>query len=183
MNSINSYLITNTMALIACLKSVEYDLNLIKNLKDLNITKGRGNITKLKKSNKIIELYDHSYNSSPTSLFASLNSFLTISNQKNLIIVGDMHELGSKSNYYHLQVLNFLSKNRNSIHLFVGRIFFKNRKIYSSTNMRFYTNVESLNSELVSFVEQINKIFIKGSNSVGLYKTVNYLNNIMQIKK
>ena len=183
MNSTNSYLITNTMALIACLKSIKYDLNLIKNLKDLSITKGRGNITKLKKDNKIIKLHDHSYNSSPTSLFASLNSFLKISNQKNLIIVGDMHELGSKSNYYHIKVLNFLSKNRNSIHLLVGKNFFKNRKKYSSANMHFFNNVEYLNSEIVNFVEQINQIFIKGSNSIGLYKTVNYLNNIMQIKK
>ena len=44
--------------------------------------------------NKIIELHNHSYNSSPTSLFLGLNVFLKTSNKKNLIIIGDMHELG-----------------------------------------------------------------------------------------
>ena len=34
-NSINSYLVNNTMALLACLKSVKYDLNHIKNFLDL----------------------------------------------------------------------------------------------------------------------------------------------------
>ncbi len=177
-NSINSYLINNTMALLACLKSVKYDLNHIKNLKNFSITKGRGNILNIRKDNKIIELHDHSYNSSPISLFESLNSFLKISKKKNLIIVGDMNELGTKSDFYHLQVLNFLSKNKNDIHLLVGKIFFKHRKRFSSTNLKFYVNVKCLNDELESFLKLTNKIFVKGSNSIGLYKTVNYLNNM-----
>ena len=176
-NSINNYLASNTMAVLSCLNAAQYNLNLIKNLANLNITSGRGNIIKLKNNNKIIELHDHSYNSSPTSLLASLKSFLKISNKKNLIIIGDMNELGSKSDYYHNQILNFLSNNKNNIHLFVGKIFYKNRHNFTSNNIKFYNNVEYLNQNLLSLSEDYKKVFIKGSNSIGLQKTVNYLKN------
>ena len=176
-NSINSYLASNSMAMLACLHAAQYNLNLIKNLANLDITDGRGNIIKLKNNDRIIELHDHSYNSSPTSLLASLKSFLKISNKKNLIIIGDMNELGSKSDYYHNQILNILSKNRNNIHLFVGKLFYKNRHNFISSNFKFYNNVEHLNQNLLSVNKDCKRIFIKGSHSIGLQKTVNYLNN------
>ena len=176
-NSINDYLIGNTMAIIAILEAVGLNLNLIKNLKNLKLTEGRGDIIKFKKANKIIELHNHSYNSSPVSLFSSLSTFLKTSNKKNLIIIGDMNELGNKSEYYHLKVLKFLSKNKNDNHLIVGKIFYKYKDSFISKKINFYQNINQLNDKIFDFIGSYNKIFIKGSNSINLQKTINFVRN------
>ena len=176
-NSINDYLIGNTMAIIASLEAAGLNLNLIKNLKNLKLTEGRGDITRFKKTNKTIELHNHSYNSSPISLFSGLSVFLKTSNKKNLIIIGDMNELGSKSEYYHLKVLKLLSKNKNDNHLMVGKIFYKYRNKFISKKINFFQNVDQLNDEIYYFIASYNRIFIKGSNSINLQKTVNFVRN------
>jgi UDP-N-acetylmuramyl pentapeptide synthase len=165
------------MAIIASLEAAGLNLNLIKNLKNLKLTEGRGDITRFKKTNKTIELHNHSYNSSPISLFSGLSVFLKTSNKKNLIIIGDMNELGSKSEYYHLKVLKLLSKNKNDNHLMVGKIFYKYRNKFISKKINFFQNVDQLNDEIYYFIASYNRIFIKGSNSINLQKTVNFVRN------
>ena len=176
-NSMNDYLISNTMGIIAILVALGLNLDLIKNLKNLELTEGRGNIIKLKKSNKIIELHNHSYNSSPTSLFLGLNVFLKTSNKKNLIIIGDMHELGKKSEHYHLKVLRFLLKNKVNNYLIVGKFFYKYRSRFNSDKIKFLLNVDKLNDIVFDYVKDYNRIFIKGSNSINLQKTVDLISS------
>jgi UDP-N-acetylmuramoyl-tripeptide--D-alanyl-D-alanine ligase len=176
-NSMNDYLISNTMGIIASLSALGLNLDLIKNLKNLELTEGRGNIIKLKKMNKIIELHNHSYNSSPTSLFSGLNVFLKTSNKKNLIIIGDMHELGKNSEHYHLKVLKFLLKNKTNNYLMVGKFFYKYRNRFNSDKIKFLLNVDQLNDIVFNYVRDYNRIFIKGSNSINLQKTVDLISN------
>ena len=176
-NSMNDFLISNTMGIIASLAALGLNLHLIKNLKNLELTEGRGNIIKLKKMNKIIELHNHSYNSSPTSLFSGLNVFLKTSNKKNLIIIGDMHELGKKSEHYHLKVLKFLLKNKANNYLMVGKFFYKYKNRFNSDKIKFLLNVEQLNDIVFNYVRDYNRIFIKGSNSINLQKTVDLISN------
>ena len=165
------------MAIVACLKVTGLNTDLIKKLKNLELTKGRGNVIKLKKCNKIIELHNHSYNSSPVSLFAGLNVFLSNRNKKNLIIIGDMNELGNKSEYYHIKLLRYLMKNNNCNLLLVGKILYKFKKRFNSNTIEFYKNVNQLNKEIPQLIIKYNRIFIKGSNSINLQKTVNLINN------
>jgi UDP-N-acetylmuramoyl-tripeptide--D-alanyl-D-alanine ligase len=168
------------MGIIASLAALGLNLDLIKNLKNLELTEGRGNIIKLKKLNKIIELHNHSYNSSPTSLFSSLNVFLKTSNNKNLIIIGDMHELGKKSEHYHLKVLKFLLKNKANNYLMVGKFFYKYKNRFNSDKIKFLLNVEQLNDIVFNYVRDYNRIFIKGSNSINLQKTVDLISNKLE---
>ena len=127
--------------------------------------------------NKIIELHNHSYNSSPTSLFSCLNVFLKTSNKKNLIIIGDMHELGKKSEHYHLKVLKVLLKNKANNYLMVGKFFYKYKNRFNSDKIKFLLNVEQLNDIVFNYVRDYNRIFIKGSNSINLQKTVDLISN------
>ena len=175
-NSINDFLIGNSLAVMACIQAAGFNSKLIKNLRTLELTPGRGNIIKSTIFNKNIELHDHSYNSSPISLFASLDAFLKSSKKKNLIIVGDMNELGKKSDYYHLKVLNFLKKNKDDSHLMIGKIFYKYKKKFISKKISFYKDVNQLNEELIQHLKNNNRIFIKGSNSLNLQRLVSYLN-------
>ena len=176
-NTINDYLISNSMAILACIQICGLKITLIKNLRTLEITSGRGNISKFRILNKNIELHDHSYNSSPTSLFASLNIFLKTGKNENLIIIGDMNELGKKSVYYHTKVLNLVKNNKYDMHLIIGKLFYRYKKKFISKRINFYKDVNDLNKNVLKYTKINNRIFIKGSNSINLQETINLLSD------
>jgi UDP-N-acetylmuramyl pentapeptide synthase len=108
-------------------------------------------------------------------MFASLEIFLNISKKQNLIIVGDMNELGSKTNYYHLKLLKLLKQNKNNIYLLVGKILYKYKQMNLLSNTFFYRDTNVLINDLKNHLYYDNNIFIKGSNSINLQKVVNHL--------
>ena len=174
-NSINDYLVGNSMAILACLKATGVNITRIKKLSSLMLTEGRGNIITTKLLDKNIQIHNHSYNSSPASMVASLEIFLNISKKQKLIIVGDMNELGSKTNYYHLKLLKLLKQNKNNIYLLVGKILYKYKQMNLLSNTFFYRDTNVLINDLKNHLYYDNNIFIKGSNSINLQKVVNHL--------
>jgi UDP-N-acetylmuramyl pentapeptide synthase len=88
-----------------------------------------------------------------------------------------MHELGKKSEHYHLKVLKFLLKNKANNYLMVGKFFYKYKNRFNSDKIKFLLNVEQLNDIVFNYVRDYNRIFIKGSNSINLQKTVDLISN------
>ena len=96
--------IYNVLASLAVLKTLGLNLkNIANNFKNYEPAEGRGKTHNIKRYNKKFKLIDESYNANPSSVRNAINSFNLIKNKKikKYLILGDMLELGSKSEMYH----------------------------------------------------------------------------------
>jgi len=106
-----------------------------------------------------------SYNANPTSMRLALESFGQIKGIKKLAILGDMLELGEKSEEEHIRLLEELGTFKIENALLVGPVF---QKISSKSGIRSFSDT----NELADFIkkDRINgmTILIKGSRGIGL---------------
>ena len=145
---------------------------------DYEITKGRGDITKVKLNKKSIYIVDESYNSNPLSLNSAIKNFdeLKIDNSKKKLILGDMLELGSYSKKLHLEAGKDINKTS-----------LKNINVVGKHILHTYKNLDKHrrgvilkdNSKIIDLIQNdLNNndyLMIKGSNSTGLNNLVNKL--------
>ena len=111
--NLNIYNILSCLGVLECL-----GLNLkkyTKFFKKLKPLKGRGKIYKIKRFKTNFNLIDESYNSNPLSIRMALKNFSKINkvNSKKYVIIGDMLELGSKTDFYHKNLSKELIQNSN----------------------------------------------------------------------
>jgi UDP-N-acetylmuramoyl-tripeptide--D-alanyl-D-alanine ligase len=119
------------------------------------------------KTTKRNTLICDSYNANPTSMRLALDSFSEIKAEHKVIILGDMLELGDKSEEEHLKVLKVLeSENAEKVFL-VGPLF---HKISSKSGFRKFDNVDNLMKFLKDEPLKGKTILIKGSRGIRLEK-------------
>lgn len=112
------------------------------------------------------------YNANPTSLRASIESFVKNITGDRYIIVGDMLELGDYSEQEHYSILKQISDSKIQNVFIVGKEFIKANKEFG------YNSFQNVN-ELCAYIES-NKIkngnlLIKGSRGIQLEKILEYL--------
>ena len=171
--------IYNILASLAVLS--ELNLNIQKNLptfKNFNPSEGRGKVHKVKRYKKIFNLIDESYNANPFSVKNALNSFSEIKKEKfkKYLLLGDMLELGKKSDLYHKE----LSKLINSSD--IDKVFVKGEKTlftYKNLKKEKRGNICQSNQDVDLILKNIitnnDYLMIKGSNATGL----NIISNAM----
>lgn len=124
---------------------------------------------KITKSNTLI---CDSYNANPTSLCLALESFSEIKADRKIIILGDMLELGEKSEEEHIKILNKLQSHIIEKALLVGPVF---KKISLKSGFKAFNNVD----ELIDFFKHEpvkgSTILIKGSRGIRLEKVYDLL--------
>jgi len=124
---------------------------------------------KITKSNTLI---CDSYNANPTSMHLALESFSSIKADRKIVILGDMLELGEKSEEEHIKILNNLQAYTIEKALLVGPVF---KRISSKSGYKAFENVD----ELIDFLkhEPVNgkAILIKGSRGIRLEKVYDLL--------
>ncbi len=124
---------------------------------------------KITKSNMLI---CDSYNANPTSMHLALESFSAIKADRKIVVLGDMLELGEKSEEEHIKILNSLQEYTIEKALLVGPVF---KKISSKSGFKAFNNVD----ELIDFIKQEpvkgNTILIKGSRGIRLEKVYDLL--------
>ncbi len=156
------------------------NIKLINNnifLKHQNLD-GRGDITKLKLKRKNINLIDESYNSNPLSLKSAINNFDMIKSNKSKkhLIIGDMLELGKHSKKLHINISNLINKSTIDYVNVIGKY---TKETYKKINKNKKGTILKKNSQIIDLIKNnINNndyIMVKGSNSTGLNKVVNYL--------
>jgi len=66
------------------------------------------------------------YNANPTSMTLAIAEFLNLSGRRKILILGDMFELGDKSEGEHKKIVRFIQDNKSSFEkiILVGRYFF-----------------------------------------------------------
>jgi UDP-N-acetylmuramoyl-tripeptide--D-alanyl-D-alanine ligase len=113
-----------------------------------------------------------SYNANPTSMNLALRSFDSLIADSKVVIVGDMLELGEKSEEEHLKVLDYLRSMNVEKSLLVGRTFMK---ISDKSEFMAFPDV----NELIQFLKgeplKGKTILVKGSRGIGLEKVYSLL--------
>ena len=167
--NINIY---NLLASLALLEALKLNPEIIKNIfQNYEPTKGRGRRHHVKRYNKKFQLIDESYNANPLSVRNAINNFNLIKKEKfkKYLILGDMLELGSKSEMYHKN----LSKVINSSD--IDKVFIKGKKtLFTYKNLNkskrgnIFQNDDDIDLILKDVISNNDHLMIKGSNATGL---------------
>jgi UDP-N-acetylmuramoyl-tripeptide--D-alanyl-D-alanine ligase len=124
---------------------------------------------KISKKNTLI---CDSYNANPTSMTLALESFSEIKAERKIVILGDMLELGEKSEEEHLKILKGIQSHIFEKALLVGPVF---KKISSKSGFKAFDNVNQLIDFLKREPIKETMILIKGSRGIGLEKVYDLL--------
>ena len=164
--------IYNVLASVAVLK--ELDLNLKKSIqvfKNFEPSEGRGRTHKIKRYKKFFRLIDESYNANPLSVKNALNNFSEIKkdNFKKYFLLGDMLELGKKTDIYHRELSRLINSSD------IDKVFVKGKKslfTYKNLNKNKRGNILQCNEDVDLILKNIiannDYLMIKGSNATGL---------------
>lgn len=180
-NLVGEYNLDNVLAAVAVGKFFGINAEYISAaLEEYEPKNNRSQFERTESNDLIID----AYNANPTSMKASLEFFSKIpSEMPKTVILGEMKELGDISEEEHKKLLKFVQQQPFQKIYLVGEIFkslslcdtimedseVKNRKCFYSEN------VEELCIELQKNPLNGHYILLKGSHSVHLEKTVEYL--------
>jgi UDP-N-acetylmuramoyl-tripeptide--D-alanyl-D-alanine ligase len=163
-NLFGKYNYENIKAAIATGLFFDVDLaDIAKAVEEYVPANNRSQVTKTKNNILICD----SYNANPTSMKASLASFSEIEGARKLVILGDMLELGEKSEEEHMKLLGELDSCRFGSVYLVGPVF---KKISEGHRFRAFSNVGELSDHIRSNPLKGYKILVKGSRGMGLEK-------------
>jgi len=166
--------IQNLLAAITTI-SLFFDLrNISKNIfLNFKTPVGRGDFSKLKFKNKIINFIDESYNSNPLSLKNALNNFSKMKIKKNTkhVLLGDMLELGENSINHHKSIAKIINKlDIHQVHVF-GKDIRKTYEVLKKNKQGvIIKNLSRINDLILKTLNTNDYLMIKGSNSTGLFK-------------
>jgi UDP-N-acetylmuramoyl-tripeptide--D-alanyl-D-alanine ligase len=163
---------------IAATLCVHYYLNnniiFLKNIfNNFRIPEGRGNEKYIKIKNKKILLINDSYNSNPVSLNEAIHNFSLRkkkNNQRKVLVIGDMLELGIKSKYYHEQSAKMLNKtNIDKVHCVGSMMRYTHQKLNLTKRGLLFRDIRSFKENIFNLLENNDILLVKSSNRVGLF--------------
>ena len=168
-NLFGKYNIENVKAAIAAGLFFEVEMNdIVDAVQNYQPANNRSQI-KVTKNNTII---CDSYNANPTSMISALDSFVQIQAERKLVILGDMLELGEKSDEEHLNVIKSVQSLNFENVILVGNAFHKSS---SQTGFKSFSDVNKLVDYLKAEPVKGHHILIKGSRAIGLEKIYDLL--------
>ncbi|WP_353281525.1 UDP-N-acetylmuramoyl-tripeptide--D-alanyl-D-alanine ligase [Wolbachia endosymbiont (group A) of Andrena trimmerana] len=153
------------LVVAAVVQSLGLDLSKLPlALKNFSVTKGRGNIHKVKYNKKYIHLIDDSYNASPASMKTAIKTLSTYSNQRKVASLGDMLELGDKSIEFHTDLVKIVTENNIDKIYTVGKFMLELHELLPD-NIRgaHFNDSNQLKSDLANIIQNNDAILVKGS--------------------
>jgi UDP-N-acetylmuramoyl-tripeptide--D-alanyl-D-alanine ligase len=114
------------------------------------------------------------YNANPSSMFVALDNFASLKNEKKVLILGDMFELGDEAASEHQLVLNKAQSILAEKRIFIGQHFFSVAKVGGSANYAFQSTDEAVEFLKLEPIKGF-AVLIKGSRSMRLEKLVELL--------
>ncbi len=159
---VGKYNFTNFTAAACIWKYFKVDNDKIcKALENYKPTNNRSQVQEIDSNTFIVDCY----NANPTSMLAALESFVEITHENKIAVLGDMLELGDYSNEEHQKIINYLTQHNINTYL-VGNEFIK-----ANSNFKTYKSVEELKKqENLSFKNHL--ILLKGSRGIKLEKVL-----------
>ncbi len=129
---------------------------------------GRGKINQINLNKKKINLIDESYNASPQSMKTCISYFKDIKTrkeQKKLLILGDMKELGDNSLEYHIEILEYLVTKKLSDVIICGELLKIALDKICNKNILSMNDINSIIEFAKNNLNDNDIVLIKGSNS------------------
>ncbi len=164
--------IYNLLSSLALIKALNLNFNKLKNsFKNYEPTEGRGKIYKIKRYKKRFRLIDESYNANPLSVKNAIKNFNSIKkeNFKKYLLLGDMLELGKKSEKLHEDLSKVINNSD------IDKVFIKGnktlltfRKINKNKRGNIFQQEEDVDFTLNNIIANNDYLMIKGSNATGL---------------
>ncbi|MFW5792979.1 MAG: UDP-N-acetylmuramoyl-tripeptide--D-alanyl-D-alanine ligase [Bacteroidota bacterium] len=111
------------------------------------------------------------YNANPTSMMASLESFLSFGKEPKSLILGDMLEMGEYAKNEHKIILNWINKHRFHKVILIGSEFLSFKNIFS--NYHYFKDAKSASQWIENNPINNNTILIKGSRGIKLESVLN----------
>lgn len=168
-NLFGSYNLENVRAAVASGLFLGIDIkDIIEAVENYEPANNRSQIKTTKNNTLICD----SYNANPTSMCFALDSFSAIKAEQKTVILGDMLELGDKSEDEHLKVLKVLQTGIAEKVFLVGPVF---QKISAKSGIKAFDNVDKLIEFLKDEPLKGKTILIKGSRGIKLEKIYDLL--------
>ena len=126
----------------------------------------------VKKFNKKFKFIDESYNANPLSMLSAIknmNYYKRKNNSKKIVFLGDMLELGNKSQRLHKELSSIINKS-DIDKVFVYGKYIKEtfNSLSSSKKGRIFSNLEEAYEHFGKIVHNNDLLMVKGSNATGL---------------
>ena len=168
----NTLTILNLLTSLLVLSTLNLDLSKIRNLINLfNSIEGRGKTHIIKRYKKKFNFIDESYNANPSSVKNAIYNFSNIkkNNSMKYFLLGDMLELGKKSDIYHKDLSYFIN-NSDIDKLFIyGKNAFKTyQKTYKAKQGNILQNINDFDEVFSNLIKKNDYLMVKGSNATGL---------------
>ena len=168
-NLIGAYNVDNALAAITIgLKFGVSEEKASRAVAEYKPQNNRSQLTETGRNHLVVD----AYNANPTSMAAAIENFSMIKADNKMLILGDMRELGEVSQAEHKRIVEMLGEYGFTNVWLVGDEF---AKAAPGSGFSLFPDVEAVNKKLVD--EPVNglTILIKGSNSIGLTKTLTNL--------
>ena len=164
----------NTLIVLIILNILKFNFNdFRKEIENLKPLQGRGEKIKIFKNKKSFFLIDESYNSSPHTLKHSIINAKNIlkNNQKLVLVIGDMLELGKFSEELHLSISETVKNVSPKLLVTVGS-FSKTiaENVKNDLKVFHFKTYNSVYERLIEELDDNDIVMIKGSNSINLSK-------------
>ncbi len=170
--NVNNLTILNLLSSLLILSVLKLDISKIRNITNLlNSVDGRGKTHVVQRYKKKFNFIDESYNANPSSVKNAIYNFSNIKKNKSkkYFLLGDMLELGKKTDIYHKDLSNFIN-NSDIDKLFIyGKNAFKTyQKTYKAKQGNILQNINDFDEVFSNLIKQNDYLMVKGSNATGL---------------
>ncbi len=142
---------------------------------DFKIPEGRGDFSKASIFGKRFYLIDESYNANPNSMKLAIFRFNRIrkKNRRKIIFLGDMLELGKKTNFFHKNLAKYINNSNIDKTFVIGKHIRNTYKLLKEEKKgRILKNISDMKNIFYHYINNNDLIMIKGSNATGLNKFV-----------
>ena len=166
-NLFGQYNIDNIAAAICIGKYFNLDNENIKSGIERYIPENNRSQIIKKGSNKIIL---DAYNANPTSMQLALSSFNDMKEEKKIVFIGDMFELGENSHQMHQEIVYTVEKMNFDQTFIIGELFNKTKH---SSNIKSFKNLNDLKGNMDEISNSA--ILIKGSRGMKLENILDFI--------
>lgn len=173
------HMVLNSLATLAAIFVSGQDVEqVLPHFQTFKPVAGRGSFQLEQVGSMQIRLLDESYNANPISMRAmlALCRDTVIEQGRRVIILGDMLELGTNAEQYHLDLLEPLLSAKPDCVIFCGRLMKSLWQAWPSYKVNYwFENVEQLEREISSLLQDKDFVAVKSSNGINLKHLVQLL--------